>query len=416
MRPLLTLSLLLASAASAQDWSAWHGANFDGVAPDGDYPTEWSAETNVAWSVDLSGRGSSTPAVHSGRVFLTDDLDGQNGLLCLNLSDGSERWRKTVGRLVPPKHKKASGTNPSPVTDGERVFAYFKSGDLAAFTADGEPLWQTNIQKAYGENTLWWDLGTSPVLTDEAVVVTVMQTGPSFLVAFDKQTGELKWKADRDLGAPEEAAQSYTTPAVVTHDGVQQLVVVGADHVTSHDAATGKELWRVGGLNPSGDKFFRSISSPAVGDGVVVAPYSRGETVTAVQLGGSGDLSGTDEVLWSKTGIGSDVPTPVVADGRVYVLGDKGKNGGVIWCLDLVSGEELWTLRLPKARHAYSSSPMLAGGKLYLTREDGTTFVVDPEAEKVVATNELGDAIFATPAFADGRVLLRTVSKLVCVE
>ena len=416
MRTALVLSfVLLATTANAQKWTAWHGEEFDGVAPDGDYPTQWSADTNIAWKAALSGRGSSTPAVYGDRVFLTDNVDGQNGLICLNLSDGSERWRKTVGRLVQAKHAKASGTNPSPTTDGEHVFCYFKSGDLAAFSVDGEPLWQTNIQKTYGENTLWWDLGTSPVLTDEAVVVTVMQTGPSFLVAFDKQTGDLKWKADRMLDAPEEAAQSYTTPAVITHDGVQQLVVVGADHVTSHEAKTGKELWRVGGLNPEQDRFFRSISSVAVGDDVVIAPYARGESLTAVALGGSGDVTDS-KVLWSKTGIGSDVPTPVVADGKVYVLGDKGRNGGVLWCLDVKTGEENWNLQLPKSRHAYSSSPMLAGKNLYLTREDGTTYVVDVESQKLAQTNTLGEAIYATPVFADGRVLLRTVQHVFCIE
>ena len=409
MRLTTLIALLAASTASAQ----WHGPAYDGVATDGTYPTQWSSDAGVAWSVPLSGRGASTPAVVGDRVFLTDNLDGRNGLLCLSLLDGSERWRKTVGELAPPKHRKASGANPSPISDGQRVFAYFKSGDLAAFTLEGEPLWSTNIQDAYGENTLWWDLGTSPVLAGGHVVITVMQTGPSFLVALDPATGEVAWKADRELGAPEEAAQSYTTPAVMTHGGVEQLVTVGADHVTSHDAKTGEELWRVGGLNPTQDAYFRSIASPAAAGGLVIAPYARGESVTAIRLGGRGDVTDS-HVAWHREGVGSDVPTPVVSDGRVYVLGDKGRTGGTLWCLDVESGEELWTAQLPKSRDGYSSSPMLAGGHLYLTREDGTTFVVSPDDGSVVATNTLGQPTYATPAFADGRVLIRTAERLWC--
>ena len=400
-------ALLLTLCPATAHSGGWHGEGNAGVAADGDYPTQWSRDEGVLWKAPLSGRGASTPCVSGDRVFLTDEIEGQNGVLCLSLNDGSELWRGTVGQLTAPKHRKASGANPSPVTDGERVYAYFKSGDLAAFTVEGDEVWSVNIQDRYGKDTLWWDLGTSPVRTADHLVVTVMQTGPSFLVALDPATGDEVWKTDRQLGAPEEAAQSYSTPAVVTHDGLEQLITVGADHVTAHAAVDGRELWRVGGLNPTGDGYFRSISSAAVADGIAVAPYARGESVTGVRLGGGGDVTDS-HVVWSREGIGSDVPTPVVHNGRVYLLGDKGRTSGRLWCLDLKTGEEVWTTELPKSREHFSSSPVLAGENLYLTREDGATFVVSINDQKLIATCELNEPTYATPVFADNTILLRT--------
>jgi outer membrane protein assembly factor BamB len=236
--------------------------------------------------------------------------------------------------------KDGTGANPSVVTDGKHVFAYFKSGDFGGFTVDGQPLWHHNLQDMYGEDTLWWDLGTSPVLTENAVVIACMHSGPSYLAAFKKDTGELLWKHDRELGAPEEAAQSYATPVVVTEDGSETIVVLGADHVTAHDAATGAETWRLGGLNPTAHKYFRSIASAAVSEGIVVAPYARGDSLTAVRMGGKGDVTKT-HVLWSNTGTSADVPTPAIADGRIYNCRDNGENRGVVDCLDLLTGKTI---------------------------------------------------------------------------
>lgn len=407
----------LAVHATAGTWTMWHGPNYDGVAPTGEYPTSWSNGKNVAWSAELSGNGASTPCVWNDRIFLTDEVDGQNGLVCFD-TNGNRLWTKTVGKLDPGKHKKASGANPSPTTDGKHVFAYFKSGDFAAFDFDGNEAWSVKVQDGNDPDMLWWDLGTSPVLTNDHVVVTVMQTGPSFLVAYDRATGDIAWKSDRMVPAPKEAAQSYTTPVVTTHNGIEQLIVCGADHVTSHRADNGQELWRVGGLNPGQDGFFRSISSPAIAGDIVVAPYARGTTVTAVRLGGKGDVTDT-HVVWSKTGIGSDVPTPVIHDGKVYVLGDKGKTGGTIWVLDLQTGEEVDRGKLPKNRNAYSSSPILVPGstdRLYITREDGTSYVVNADTLDVIGEGFVDDQTVATPVFIDNKILVRTDRNLWCFE
>lgn len=408
----LLLICSLATAANAGEWTMWHGPAYNGVAPAGDYPTAIGADQNVAWSAELSGNGASTPCVWNDRIFLTDELDGQNGIVCFDMT-GKRLWSKTVGKLDPGKHKKASGANPSPTTDGKRVFAYFKSGDFAAFDLDGKELWSVKVQDGNDTEMLWWDLGTSPVLTKDYVVVTVMQTGPSFLVAYDRETGDVAWKADRMVPAPKEAAQSYTTPVVTTHDGIEQLVVCGADHVTAHRADNGQELWRVGGLNPEQNGFFRSISSPAVSGDIVVAPYARGGSITAVRLGGSGDVTDS-QVIWHKTGIGSDVPTPVIHEGKVYVLDDK---KGDVTVLNLESGDEVAKGSTDRNRNAFSSSPILVPGepnRLYLVREDGATFTLNANTLDVLAQGMVDDQTVATPVFVDDKILVRTDRKLWC--
>jgi outer membrane protein assembly factor BamB len=403
---------ILATLASADNWPEWRGPSGNGVAPEGDYPTEWSATKNIRWRFELPGPGASTPIVWEDRIYLTCAVDGENAVLCLD-REGKPHWQTLVGKERAGKNKKATGSNPSIATDGQRLYAYFKSGDLACLDPDGKIVWRHNLQDDYGEDTLWWDLGTSPVLTKDLVVVAVMHTGPSYLVAYEKATGKLAWKHDRNLGAPVEAAHSYSTPVLVKDGDRELLVVLGADHVTAHDAVTGKELWRVGGLNPGQNRNWRSIASPAVAEGIVVAPYARGNSLTAIRLGGDGDVTKT-HILWSRDDLGADVPTPVAIDGKVYLSRDRGE----VACLDLMSGKTLWTGNLPRHRTAYSSSPILAGGKLYLTREDGTCFVLAQGDEfKLLATNTLadGDQTVATPVFVDGQILLRTRQNLYCI-
>lgn len=398
------------AVVQADNWPNWRGPHATGVAVGTNYPLVWSNTEGVLWKSSLPGKGASTPIVWGDKIFLTCGVDGQNTLLCLDRA-GKLLWKVVVGQERPGKHKKGTGSNPSAASDGQHVFAYFKSGDLACLDFDGKIVWQQNLQQLYGEDTLWWDLGTSPVLTKKNVVVAVMQSGPSYLVAFDKASGKLEWKQDRNLDAPSEAAQSYSTPLVLEDAGREILVVLGADHVTCHDAATGQELWRVGGLNPTGHQYFRSIASPVAADGIVVAPYARGASLTAIRLGGSGDVTKT-HVLWTKEKIGADVPTPAIKDGKVYLLTDKGD----LNCLDLQSGATIWSGHFDKNRNAYSASPILADGRIYLTREDGTTYITAMNEFRLLATNHLdGELIVATPVFTDGRILIRTAENLYCI-
>jgi outer membrane protein assembly factor BamB len=299
------------------------------------------------------------------------------------------------------------------VCDGTAVYAYFKNGDFAAVDMSGKVLWQRNLQQEYGADTLWWDLGTSPVLTSQHVVIACVQSGPSYLAGFNKQTGETAWKVTRDTGAPEEAAQTYATPVVTMHEGQEQIVVLGADQVTCHAAADGKQLWYLGGMNPDQDKYFRSISSPVVHNGVVIAPYARGKTLTAIKLGGEGDI-GKTHVLWHKEGLSSDVPTPAAANGKVYVCTDRGTAA----CLDVQTGAEVWKHDLDKNRNNYSASPILADGRVYYVREDAATFVLNAETgEPVHEANTLPEEYaVSTPVFVDGSIFLRTFDHLYCIR
>lgn len=404
----LIATALLANASYGENWPSWRGPHGNGVMQTGTYPTQWSPTENIAWRSPIPGQGGSTPIVWKDDVFITTGADGNNWLLCLSLTDGKVRWKADLGEDRGGKHRKGSGANPSAVTDGKHVYAYFRSGDLACVDFDGKVLWQLNLQDEYGEDTLWWDLGSSPVLTEQAVVVAVMQTGPSYLVAVDKKSGKVQWKAERDLGAPEEAAQSYTTPQVISGDGSETIYTLGADHLTAHDAANGEELWRVGGFNPAGEKYFRSIASPVITEGIIVCPYSRGKTLTGIRLS-------DHEVIWHRDDHGSDVPTPAAIAGNVYVI----HGGGHFECLSAADGKTLWEGDLPRSRFDFTSSPIVAGSHIYLHREDGTTFVINREPPlKVIAENTVNEPepfSVATPVPVDRSLLIRAGGELVRV-
>ncbi|MEL6111107.1 MAG: PQQ-binding-like beta-propeller repeat protein, partial [Planctomycetota bacterium] len=347
-------------------WPQWRGPAQNGVAPDGEYPVRWDQTTNVSWQYDFEGLGGSTPVVAKGHAFFTAGSGQKNTLIAVNLESGEEAWRVELGTDRGNKHRKGSGSNPSAVTDGKHIFAYFRSGDLAAVDFNGNVAWKVNLQEEYGEDTLWWDLGSSPMLINNLVVVAVMQTGPSYLVAYDRSSGKRVWKTNRMLGAPEEAAQSYATPLAIEGG---HIAVMGADNLTIHSAETGEQLGRVEGFNPDGEKYFRSISSPVIGGDYIVCPYSRGATVTVCRINEVVAGKGRDSIVWHRDGLGSDVPTPAMKDGRVYVVGDsrKLKSNGVITAVDVTTGDDVWTLTLPKSRHGFSSSPLIASDHLYVT-------------------------------------------------
>jgi outer membrane protein assembly factor BamB len=393
------------------DWPTWRGPLGNGSAREGKYPIAWSETSGIRWRLPLTGRGASTPIVVHDLLVMTLGANEKNTVVAVN-RDGEIAWQQPVGDERPGKHAKASGANSSAVTDGEHIFAYFKSGDLACLDSRGNVAWKRNIQTEYAENSLWWDLGTSPILTDRCIVITVMQTGPSFLLALDKRTGKEVWKTDRWLNVNEEANQSYTTPTLMTIDGVPAIITLGADHVTAHRAEDGHLLWKVGGFNPKNNGFFRSISSPVIAGDLILCPYARGSTLTAIRSGLG--LVEDQRIAW-RMEFGSDVPTPAVLGGLAYLLSDK----GVVTCIDPVRAEILWKETLPKSNKAYSSSPLAAGGHLYCTREDAVTFVlggIEEGTPKLVEQNELDGLAVATPIAVGGRIYLRTYEALFCIE
>lgn len=411
--PLLVLptQMTYVCQSRAADWPNWRGPAMDGVAAEGEYPVRWSKSEHVAWRFPLPGRGSSTPVVWGDRIFLTCEHGDQNAMLCLD-RHGNELWRVDVGPLTQGKHRKGTGCNPSPVTDGKRVIGLFKSGELVALDAnDGKELWRHDLHQEIAEDTLWWDFGTSPVLAGGKVLVACQQTGPSYIAAFQPENGKLLWKHDRLLPAPEESSQSYSTPIVVQGGNEELLVIGGADHVTAHSLRDGSEIWRVGGLNPTDHHMFRSIASPVGEADLVFFPYARGETLTAIRLGGKGDVTDS-HVAWTNAEVSADVPTPVAKGGKIYVCQDKGQ----VTCLDAASGQAEWSKDLGPSRETFSASPILAGDRLYLTREDGTVFVIDVTKKgEILAENALEEPTVSTPVLIDGMILIRTFESLTCV-
>ena len=402
----------LAPVHAAENWPQWRGPNAAGIAGEGNYPVEFSGDEGVVWKVDVPGVGSSSPVVWEDSIFVTTSDDKQDTVLCYGF-DGKERWKKTLGPGEEGKHKMGSGANSSPLTDGKIIVTYFKGGRVACHDLAGNEQWQFNLQDRYGENTLWWDLGTSPIFAAGNIVIAVIQAGDSFLVALDPKSGEEVWKVKRQYERPEESDQAYTTPQVANIGGREVIVTWGADHLTGHDAKTGELIWESAGFNPKEEGMWRVIASHAMNDKIAVVPFGRGKFLAGVKLDGAGDVTESGRV-WEKEVEGPDVPTPIIDGDNVYTLSDAGK----LSCRDVNTGEELWTDTLPKGRDKYFASPVLAGDLLYCVREDGTAFVVDvSDGFKLLTSkrgNELGERVVATPVPVRDCLLIRGDEHLFC--
>jgi outer membrane protein assembly factor BamB len=277
-------------------------------------------------------------------------------------------------------------------------------------------VWETNLQEEFGEDKLWWDQGSSPVLAGGNLVVTVMQTeGSSYLVSLAKDTGEVAWKTERKFDVEAESGDAYTTPLVMDIDGVETIVNWGADHLTGHDAKSGEQLWFCGGFNPGKTKYWRVIASAVATEGIVVVPYARGEQMAGVKAGGEGDIT-KSAFLWKRDGLGTDSATPAAHNGKVYLLIDSGKRRGTVICLDAVTGKTLWEQELPKGPQIYYSSPLLAGDKLYLARENGTIFcgTVTETGLTDLSKNRLEETVIASPVAVGNKLFIRGRDHLYC--
>ncbi|MFP6874433.1 MAG: PQQ-binding-like beta-propeller repeat protein [Verrucomicrobiales bacterium] len=417
----LFVFLLIGSilSVSAENWPAWRGPTGNGVAQAGSYTWEFSPGKNVRWAIELSGKGSSTPVIWGNSIFLTAPVGGNDGVVCYDRS-GKKKWQKSFGNERPGKHRNGSGSNPSPVTDGRQVFVYYKSGTLAAMGMKGEVGWQRNLQEEFGSDSLWWDLGTSPVLVGDLVVVAVMQeyeggdpekSKDSYLVAFAKKDGKLVWRVNRTYKVPKETGQSYTTPLVFGEKGNESIITFGSDHLTSHRASDGKLLWDCGGYNPRNKDYWRVIASPSISDGVVVVPYGRKGFFAGVKASGQGDVTATNR-LWEHQ-IGADVPSPIAVNGKAYLITDRGQ----IFCCNIKSGKELWSQKLPRSSASYYSSPALAGNLMILAREDGVvmTMKVGESGFELLAENDMGERMIASPVPVDDMIFLRGSRHLFCI-
>ncbi len=400
-------------AESIEDryWPKWRGPVDSGSNPAGRYAVQWTEDSNLKWKLALPGKGCSTPIVLGGRIFVTAPVKGEDAVL--NVSwEGKVSWQAAVGPAREGKHHNGSGANPSPATDGKGVYVYFKSGNLAGLDIAGNVKWRTNLQQRFGRDSLYWDIGTSPVLTERFVVVAVMHDREGYLAAFEKATGELAWKVDRTYTTPMEGDHSYATPLTIEHQGREALVVWGAERLTAHDSANGRVLWSCAGFNRNQEANWVAVASPVVVGNVAVVPYGRGAKLAGIRLGGAGDVTRTHR-LWELDGAGSFVPTPAVVGGLVYVLRDRGE----VVAVAPATGKVVWKGQLPKHRASYYASPAVADSKLYAAREDGVVLVAALKAGlPVLAENDLGERVIASPVPVDGCLLLRGEKHLFCVK
>jgi outer membrane protein assembly factor BamB len=399
--------ILTFSTLKSQNWPQWRGPSGDGIAEKGSYPANFSIDNNLLWKAELPGKGGSTPIVWNDQIILTSGIgegsEGEDGVLCYSMA-GDLLWQTKLGKQLPGRNPRGTGSNPSATTDGKRLFVFFKSGTVAALDLEGKVLWKQNLRENYGDIVYFWDLGSSPLLVGNNVVLTVMHEGKSYILALDKETGKEVWKTDRNYTCGRESAQSYTTPLAVKEGSRTILIVWGADHLTGHDAENGKLIWSYTGFNPDLKPAWRTIASPVYSEGLVVVPYGRGTMLAAMKTGGTGTMTEKD-FAWKKSGMGTDVATPVISGGKVYVLGFN----GTVWCLDLLTGQELWHTALPTGNGVYYSSPVLAGNRLYIASDEGAFFVGELSETGMNIINQVsfGDNFVATPVLVRDKILVR---------
>jgi outer membrane protein assembly factor BamB len=396
----LTLIAALTSALRGDNWPGWRGPGNRGISAEENLPLTFGRDKNVRWKVPLEGNGVSTPVIWNDRVFLTASsgrLDDRLHVFCYRADDGKLLWHTRLFGSAPTDLYPAGGMAvPTPATDGHAVYVLFGTGDLAALDFEGRPLWVRSLADEYGPFRNRWGLGTSPVLAQGTLYVLIDHWSQSYLLAVDPSSGVNRWKADRPT------AVNWTSPLAVEVNGRREIVTFGSRHVRSYDAADGKELWRVEGLHD------QCIPSPLVlGDLLLVC---SGENTMAVKLDGSrGDLTKT-HVAWLNRKASAFVPSPLLYHDHLYITGSK----GFVLCLDPRSGAEVYKERLAGQ---FEASPTGGADRVYFASKEGTVTVVraGPSFE-VLASNDMGESLVASPAFAAGRLYLRGAKHLFCIE
>jgi len=412
-RILISISIAALSVVSlrAENWPQWRGPLLNGVSRETNLPLKWTADTNIAWKLALPEWSGATPIVWDDYIFLNVAQGSSLSLWCVDRKGPTVVWKASLG-TGNHQEQKQNMSSPSPVTDGSHVYVMTGTGILKGFDFKGRELWARDIQRDYGRFGLNWGYASSPLLHENALYVQVLHgmktDDPSYVMRIDANTGRTVWKVERPTHAVQESPDAYTTPALVGNGSDTEIVISGADVVTGHDPATGKELWRLNGLNPSNHPANRIVASPVVAGGMIIAP-SRQNPLIALRPGGRGDVTQSHK-LWSFSR-GPDVPTPVSDGTHVFVVTDN----GVAYALDAKSGATVWGPSRLKAG-TYSSSPVLADGRIYATNEDGLTSVFTAGATfEMLAENPLNDYTLSSPAVSQGQIFIRTGKHLFAI-
>jgi outer membrane protein assembly factor BamB len=408
---LLLLALGSPDRVLAENWPAWRGPSANGVSRETNLPARWSKTENVSWRLNLPEWSGSTAIIWGEHIFLNVAEGSALHLWAVDRTKGQPIWKR---HLSGGNHqeRKQNMSSPSPVTDGRHVWVMTGTGILKAFDFSGKEMWARDIQKDYGRFGLNWGYASSPLLHEDALFVQVLHgmktDDPSYLLRIDKGTGKTLWRVERPTKAIRESPDSYTTPALLRYGNTTEIVLTGGDVVTGHDPATGKELWRADGLNPTNNPAYRIVASPIVFGDMIYAP-TRERPMLALRAGGRGDITTSHRVFAFDSG--PDVPTPVT-DGRyMYVVRDN----GVMFCIDAKTGQTIYGPQRLRPG-TYSGSPVLADGKIYVTNEDGVTMVVraGPKFE-VLAENDFGEYTLSSPAVSEGQLFIRTDKALYAI-
>lgn len=425
-----------AVVAVSSDWPQFRGPGARGIAPDASRTEVWSATDNVVWVCEVAGRGWSSPIVWDGRVFVTTAVSygevepAKKGLyfggerktppddehvwlvVCLALNSGDVLWQKEVHRGVPerPLHIKNSYASETPVTDGERVYAYFGNVGLFCLDLEGRVLWERRWQPVRIQAD--WGTAASPTLHRDRIYIVNDNQEQSFLEALDRATGDTLWRVDRD------EKSNWSTPFVWENEQRTEIVTPGSKKTRGYDL-DGNLLWELGGSSSI------TIGTPYAAHGLLYVSsgyiLDRKKPLFAIRPGASGDITlGEDEtanaaIAWCHKSAAPYNPSSLVYGALLYVLLDR----GLLACYDARTGETVYEPQRLGGSTAYTSSPWAYDGRVFCLDEYGVTTVVRAGREfEVLRTNPLGEdeMALATPAIAGRKLLIRTESRLYCIE
>jgi outer membrane protein assembly factor BamB len=380
----------LASILVSADWTQFRGPHSNSVSRDAEPPTEWSEKDNVAWKVDLPGRGPSSPIAVAGRVVVTCSSGVKQDrlhVLCFDGKSGKQLWERqfwATGRTL--SHPSSANAAPTPTSDGQLIFAFFSSNDLVCLDLEGNLVWLRGLAYDYPHAGNDVGMASSPVVVDDVVVVQVESQGDSFAAGLDRATGESRWRIPR----PRES--NWASPVVMADAAAGRNLVLlqSPSQLTAHDASSGEQRWAY-------TSACDAISSPTVAGGVVYVP-SKG--MTALNCSGT-----TPEVLWNTPNLQPGAASTIVSKGRMFAI----NRAGVLVCADVADGHIAWRVRL---EGEFWGTPALAGNLLYCVNQKGLTQVVrisdDGSRGEIAGKGQLDGTIQCSPAISDGALYLRS--------